>query len=107
MESHREAGRRLIAVKDALFVALGDELRAGVTLDEYNVVQRFTAIIRHAGLVLADPPHVAVNANASNPHYEPTSDNQCPIQREALILFACSAHVPEAAAVFADYIWWA
>src|SRR6266478_3460296 len=86
MESHREAGRRLIAVKDALFAALGDDLRMGVPLDEYSVVQRFTAIIRHAGLVLADPPHVAVNANASNPHYEPTSDNHSPIQRGDLIL---------------------
>jgi len=107
MESHREAGRRLIAVKDALFVALGDELRAGVTLDEYNVVQRFTAIIRHAGLVLADPPHVAVNANASNPHYEPTSDNHSPIQRGDLILFDFWAHLPEADAIFADYTWMA
>jgi len=107
MESHREAGRRLIAVKDALFVALGDELRAGVTLDEYNVVQRFTAIIQHAGLVLADPPHVAVNANASNPHYEPTSDNHRPIQRGDLILFDFWAHLPEADAIFADYTWMA
>jgi Xaa-Pro dipeptidase len=107
MESHREAGRRLIAVKDALFVALGDELRAGVTLDEYNVVQRFTAIIQHAGLVLADPPHVAVNANASNPHYEPTSDNHSPIQRGDLILFDFWAHLPEADAIFADYTWMA
>ncbi|HKV00515.1 MAG TPA: M24 family metallopeptidase [Ktedonobacteraceae bacterium] len=107
MESHREAGRRLIAAKDALFVALGDELRAGVTLDEYNVVQRFTAIIQHSGLVLADPPHVAVNANASNPHYEPTSANHSPIQRGDLILFDFWAHLPEADAIFADYTWMA
>src|SRR5205807_10572322 len=31
MESHREAGRRLIAAKDALFAALGNDLRTGVT----------------------------------------------------------------------------
>src|SRR5437763_6211934 len=34
MESHREAGRRLIAAKDALFSALGNDLRSGVALDE-------------------------------------------------------------------------
>src|SRR5215467_948414 len=67
MESHREAGRRLITAKDALFAALGDDLRAGTTLNEHNVVQRFAGLIENAGLILNDPPHVAINENASNP----------------------------------------
>jgi Xaa-Pro dipeptidase len=72
MESHREAGRRLIAAKDSLFATLGQDLRAGVPLDEYSVTQRFVTLIKDAGLVLSSgDPHVAVNANASNPHYEP------------------------------------
>ena len=107
MESHREAGRRLIAAKDALFAALGDDLRTGVTLNEYSVVQRFTTLIQHAGLTLIDPPHVAVNANASNPHYEPTSENHSPIQRGDLILFDFWAHLPEEDAIMADYTWMA
>ena len=105
MESHREAGRRLIAAKDALFVALGDDLRTDVTLNEYSVAQRFTTLIQHAGLVLIDPPHVAVNANASNPHYEPTSENHSPIRRGDLILFDFWAHLPEEDAIIADYTW--
>ena len=52
MESHREAGRRLIAAKDALFAALGDDLHAGIALTEYSVVQRFADLIKDAGLVL-------------------------------------------------------
>jgi Xaa-Pro dipeptidase len=107
MQSHREAGRRLIAAKDALFAALGDDLRAGITLNEYSVVQRFTTLIQHAGLVLADPPHVAVNANASNPHYEPTSEKHSPIQRGDVILFDFWARLPEEDAIIADYTWMA
>ena len=107
MESHREAGRRLIAAKDALFVALGDDLRTGVELNEYSVVQRFTTLIQHAGLVLNDPPHVAVNANASNPHYETTRENHSPIQRGDLILFDFWARLPEEDAIMADYTWMA
>ncbi|HEX3643237.1 MAG TPA: hypothetical protein VHV10_18285, partial [Ktedonobacteraceae bacterium] len=38
--SHREAGRRLIALKDQLFVELSTNLRAGRELDEYQVQQR-------------------------------------------------------------------
>src|SRR6266516_1829204 len=107
MESHREAGRRLIAAKDALFAALSDDLRTDVTLNEYGVAQRFTTLIQHAGLVLIDPPHVAVNANASNPHYEPTSENHSPIRRGDLILFDFWAHLPEEDAIIADYTWMA
>jgi Xaa-Pro dipeptidase len=107
MESHREAGRRLIAAKDALFAALGDDLRVDVTLNEYSVVQRFTTLIQRAGLALNDPPHVAVNANAGNPHYEPTSQKHSPIRRGDLILFDFWAHLPEEDAIMADYTWMA
>ena len=107
MESHREAGRRLIKAKDMLFAALGDDLRAGVALDEYSVVQRFASLIQNAGLVLPDPPHVAVNANASNPHYEPTREQHSPIRRGDLILFDFWARLPEEDAIMADYTWMA
>ena len=108
MESHREAGRRLIAAKDALFSALGSDLREGIALDEYSVLQRFTALIEQAGLVNAPgSPHVAVNANASNPHYEPTKDNYSPIRRGDLVLFDFWASLPEPDSIIADYTWMA
>jgi Xaa-Pro dipeptidase len=107
MESHREAGRRLIAAKDALFTALGNDLREGEALNEYIVARRFTALIRHAGLIMDDPPHVAVNANASNPHYEPTGENHSTIQKGDLILFDFWARLPETQAIIADYTWMA
>ncbi len=107
MESHREAGRRLIAAKDALFAALGNDLRAGITLNEYQVVQRFADLIQDAGLVFDDPPHVAINANASNPHYEPTGEKHSPIRRGDLILFDFWACLPEEDAIMADYTWMA
>src|SRR6266849_5710570 len=55
IESHREAGRRLIAAKDALFAALSDDLRAGVMLDEYSVQQRFITLLQHSGVILPEP----------------------------------------------------
>jgi Xaa-Pro dipeptidase len=108
MESHREAGRRLIAAKDALFSAIGNDLRVGTALDEYGVLQRFAALIEQAGLVVAPgSPHVAVNANASNPHYEPTSLNSSSIRRGDLVLFDFWASLPEPDSVMADYTWMA
>lgn len=106
LDSHREAGRRIIAVKDALFKELGEKLRAGHPLDEYSVQQRFLSLLQQAGTV-PDLPHVAVNANASNPHYESTASNHSPIQRGDLILFDFWAHLPIPNAVYADYTWMA
>ena len=108
MESHREAGRRLIAAKDTLFAFLGDDLRAGNALDEYGITRRFVALIKQAGLVLSSgDPHVAANANASNPHYEPSGSQSSPIRRGDLVLFDFWARLPEPSAVIADYTWMA
>ena len=105
MEGHRDAGRRLIAAKDALFTQLSEDLRQNVPLDEYGVQQRFAALIQEQGLVLADAPLVAVNGNASNPHYEPGVLTNSPIRRGDLVLFDFWAHLPGTEAIFADYTW--
>lgn len=105
MEGHREAGRRLIAAKDKLFAQLGEDLRQNIPLDEYAVQQRFAALIREQGLVLSEAPLVAVNGNASNPHYEPGALASSPLRRGDLVLFDFWAHLPGATAVFADYTW--
>jgi Xaa-Pro aminopeptidase len=106
VESHRQAGQRLIAAKDALFDELSDNLRADTAMNEYSVQQRFLALIEELELVEADV-HVAVNANISNPHYGPTREQHSPIQRGDLILFDFWAHMPEPKAIYADYTWMA
>jgi Xaa-Pro aminopeptidase len=107
VETHREAGRRIIAAKDALFKELGNDLRTGTPLSEYSVQQRFSTLLQQAGVVFPDPPHVAVNANCSNPHYAPTAEQNSPIERGDLILFDFWAHLPTPEAIFADYTWMA
>ncbi len=105
--SHREAGRRLIRAKDALFVQLGQDLLAGKDLNEYTVQQHFVALIQHEGLIVpADElPIVAVNAHSGNPHYEPTSIDHSPIRRGDFVLFDFWATLPQVDAIFADYTW--
>jgi Xaa-Pro dipeptidase len=105
MQSHRAAGRRLMEAKDALFTQLGSDLRSGVVLDEYQVQQRFIALIERMGLVVPEPPIVGVNANSGNPHYEPTSQVSSPIRRGDLILFDFWARFPQDDAIYADYTW--
>ena len=106
VESHRQAGQRLIAAKDALFDELSDNLRAGTAMNEYSAQQRLLALIEQLGLAGVDA-HVAVNANISNPHYGPTSEQHSPIRRGDLVLFDFWAHMPEPKAIYADYTWMA
>ncbi|MBO0780341.1 MAG: M24 family metallopeptidase, partial [Ktedonobacteraceae bacterium] len=98
---------RLIAAKDQLFAELGSDLRAGREPNEYQLAQRFAELIRDASLVLANAPHVAINANASNPHYEPTASHHSPVRRGDLVLVDFFAHLPQQNAIFADYTWMA
>jgi Xaa-Pro dipeptidase len=107
IESHREAGKRLIAAKDRLFNELGHDLHNGVALDEYLVQQRFQAFIRESGLEVPEPPIVAVNAHASNPHYAPEPGRASPIRRGDLVLLDFWARFPRPDAIFADYTWMA
>jgi Xaa-Pro dipeptidase len=105
--SHREAGRRLIAAKDRLFAGLSEDLRSGRSLDEYSVQQRFLRLLEAEGIVVEEPPLVAVNANAGNPHYVPTAAEHSPIRHGDLLLVDFWGHLPQRGAIYADYTWMA
>ncbi|GLV58646.1 peptidase M24 [Dictyobacter sp. S3.2.2.5] len=107
MYTHRQAGQLLIAAKDTLFAQLGSDLSAGRELNEFEVQQRFVALIQQAGLELPEDemPIVAVNEHSGNPHYEPTSSQHSPIRRGDLVLFDFWAKLPRPDAVFGDYTW--
>jgi Xaa-Pro aminopeptidase len=105
ISSHREAGQRLLVARDQLFEQVSADLRASQELDEYRVQQRFVELIREQGLILNDAPLIAVNGNASNPHYTPEQHRSSAIQRGDLVLFDFWARLPGETAIFADYTW--
>jgi Xaa-Pro dipeptidase len=107
IDSQREAGRRLIAAKDHLFAELSAQLRAGETPNEYSVQQRFIALIQANGLVTPNPPDIAVNGNASNPHYAPLAEQSSPLTHGDLVLFDFWAKLPQPDAIIADFTWMA
>ncbi|MDQ2716508.1 MAG: M24 family metallopeptidase [Chloroflexota bacterium] len=107
IESHRDAGRRIIGVKDALFAVLKRDLMDGQALNEYDIQQRFHEMLRQAGVVVAEPPIVAANEHAGNPHYLPSAGEHSPVRRGDLLLFDFWGHLPEPGAVYADYTWMA
>ena len=107
MEMHREAGRRLIAIKDELLGSIAQQLRAGAVLTEYSVQQDFLGRIHAAGLVTEGAPIIAVNAHAGDPHYGPSAEASAPVRAGDLLLLDFWGHLPQPGAIFADYTWMA
>jgi Xaa-Pro aminopeptidase len=80
-------------------------LQAGKPTNEYEV-QSFILEKIAAGDCMSDAaPIVAVNANASNPHYAPTAQRHSRIKKGDVILIDLWAKKKTPGAVFADITW--
>ena len=80
-------------------------LRASRTITEYEV-QRFLLKEIAANECMSDAaPIVAVNANASNPHYSPSAARHSPIRTGDVILLDVWAKKKTPGAVYADITW--
>jgi Xaa-Pro aminopeptidase len=104
IKTHFRARDAVDAITAAAFHEIGRRVRAGGTT-EYEIQQWFTEAFRREGLVTDDPPIVAVNANAGNPHYEPHAENSAPIREGDLVLLDVWAKQNLPDAVYYDITW--
>jgi Xaa-Pro aminopeptidase len=101
-EMHFEAGRRMDRIRAEAF----DLIRAHADdLNEWDVRAFLLDRFRVSGLITDHGPIVAVNANASDPHYEPTQERRDPIRRGDLVLIDMWAKLDQPAGVYYDITW--
>jgi Xaa-Pro aminopeptidase len=105
LESHLEAGRRVDRVRAEAFEMIGQATRGGGTVQEFAVARFVRERFAKAGLVTPDGPIVGVNANAANPHYEPTAEVTAAIRSGDLVLLDMWAKLDQPGAVFYDITW--
>src|SRR5215813_881217 len=105
MESHFEAGRRVDKVRRAAFEFIRERTRNQVPLQEVEVQQFVLGGFEAAGLVTDHGPIVGCNANASNPHYEPSSEVTSPIKYGDWVLLDMWAKLDQPGAVYYDITW--
>jgi Xaa-Pro dipeptidase len=105
LETHLEAGRRVDRVRAAAFALIGERTRNGAPLQELEVKQFVLDGFHKAGMVTDHGPIVGVNANASNPHYEPTEEASSPIRRGDFVLLDMWAKLDRPEAVYYDITW--
>jgi len=104
-EGHLEAGRRVDRVRREAFQRIGEKLRASERVTEWDIQQFIATRFRDEGLFADHGPDVAVNANASNPHYEPKQDSSSVIKEGDIVLIDMWAKLNQADAVYYDITW--
>lgn len=105
LEMHLEAGRRVDRVRAAAFHRIGDALRTGAPIGEFDVKTFVRDAFEREGLVTDHGPIVAVNANMSDPHYEPDAETGSPIHRGDAVLIDMWAKLDRPRAVYYDITW--
>ncbi len=102
---HDTAARLVDDVKNEAFALVADRLRAGGTIDEYEVQQFIVDGFAARDLVSVYRPTVAVGPNSANSHYEPLQDRCLPIGRDQWLLIDLWARMNVAGSPFADVTW--
>jgi Xaa-Pro aminopeptidase len=104
LASHRRSARHLDEIVIRTFSEVARAVEGGRTPTEYEI-QHFMMESFEERDLLCEPPIVAVNANAGNPHYEPTERSSAPIRSGDLLLLDLWCREKGAEAVFADITW--
>jgi Xaa-Pro dipeptidase len=104
-ESHFEAGRRVDRVRNEAFALIRERLANSQLLTEFEVKTFFRERFAAEGLLTDHGPIVGVNANASNPHYEPMEETSATINRGDWLLIDHWAKLNQPGAVYYDVTW--
>jgi Xaa-Pro aminopeptidase len=104
LASHRRSARHLDEIVVRTFSEVARAVEGGRTPTEHEI-QRFMLETFEERDLVCEPPIVAVNANAGNPHYEPTEQSSAPIRNGDLLLLDLWCREKGAEAVFADITW--
>ena len=104
-ESHLEAGRRVDRVRREAFEMIGARTQNAASVEELEVKHFIRDRFAKAGLATDHGPIVGVNANASNPHYEPSDGVTRPIRRGDFVLIDMWAKLDQPGSVYYDITW--
>jgi len=105
LEMHIEAGRRVDRIRAEAFQTIGTMLQANRTINEWQVNRFIREGFDKSGLVTDHGPIVGVNANMSNPHYEPGPEGSREIRKGDAVLIDMWAKLDRPGAVFYDITW--
>src|SRR6476646_10574006 len=105
LATHRQASDRLYRIKDRAFDFIRQARAAGRAITELDVQRDMVRAFEHEGLITDDPPVVAAQENAGDPHYGPSEAKHRAINAGEVVLLDLWGKLPSPGAVFADITW--
>ncbi len=102
-ESHQVAMDGLVRTVHDAFAFIGENINWKLT--EHDVAEFIRGRFERLDLVAPDGPIVAVDAHASDPHYEPAPDTSAIVRKNSLILIDLWAVSAEPDSVYGDITW--
>jgi Xaa-Pro dipeptidase len=105
LESHLAAGEKIDRIVRDAFQQAAKHVREKKTLTEYDLQQWILGEFASAGIVREEGPDVAVNANASDPHYGPVAGKSAPIREGDLLLLDVWGKIDAPGSVYYDITW--
>ncbi|HET7274460.1 MAG TPA: Xaa-Pro peptidase family protein [Longimicrobiaceae bacterium] len=102
--SHHRAARVVQETARAAFDLIGERIREGDRPSEWEIREWIRQRMASDGLAVGVDTIVAVNANAANPHYAPTSAKSSMINEGDLVLIDLWGKESEGA-IYADQTW--
>jgi Xaa-Pro dipeptidase len=105
VESHFAAGRAIDRIVREAFEHAASCVKEKKALTEYDLQQFIRRKFDEAGIIAEEGPDVAVNQNASDPHYGPAPEKSSPIQKGDLLLLDVWGKQKHEGSVYYDITW--
>jgi Xaa-Pro aminopeptidase len=105
LEAHLSAGVIIDRIVRGAFQQAADGVRQKRVLTEYDLKEWILREFEAAGLWTEEGPDIAVNANASDPHYGPTAESAAPIREGDLLLLDVWGKQKTPGSVYYDVTW--
>jgi Xaa-Pro aminopeptidase len=105
LESHRSAGAAIDRIVREAFQHVSKHVREKKTISEYELKAWILREFETAGIWTEEGPDIAVNSNASDPHYGPTAESSAPIREGDLLLLDVWGEKKTPGSVYYDVTW--
>jgi Xaa-Pro dipeptidase len=105
LESHLAAGQKIDRIIRDAFQQAATHVREKKTFTEYDLQQWIVEEFGASGILREQGPDVAVNANASDPHYGPAAGKSSPIREGDLLLLDVWGKINAPGSVYYDVTW--
>ncbi len=104
-ETQVYACKKALQIKDEAFALIKEDILNQGYSDEYRIQQFIAQRFHEENMVYDDEAIVAVNNNASNPHYGPTKEKHSLIHKGDVVLIDMWAKKEVENGVYADITW--